>query len=294
MNINTILNVCINNTQTLKDSLSKEEYENIMKIKEQKDKIDEADKESNSLINKLLEENDKIKLNYKNEINKLRAININNKIEIFYLKEQNKKLPEDINKLKLQASKSILNDVIETLKERYIQLSKDIIEKTNEERTGKNSFDENDAGLIKLKGNKQIVLQKCLTDELGFSNLKANGFEPTYNLFKKGDSIILRIESPGNCFLYPPDIEFYGEYNIIKIKGDKQKDKEPLKEDDNIHNTREYGKFLIEIPLKAEEYLLSNEAPKIEKKSGVFIVEFKLSHKVVTSVGYKMKVEEEI
>ena len=184
-------------------------------------------------------------------------------------------------------------DVIETLKERYIQLSKDIIEKTSEDKIDKNSFDDSNAGLIRLKDNKQIVLKKCLTDELGFSNLKANGFEPTYNLFKKGDSIFLRIESPGNCSLDPPDIEFAGEYNIIKLKGDKQKDKDPLKEEDNIHNTREYGKFLIEIPLKAEEYLLSNEAPKIEKKSGVFIVEFKLSHKV-TSEGYKMKVEDEI
>ena len=67
----------------------------------------------------------------------------------------------------------------------------------------------------------------------------------------------------------------------------------PLKDEENIHNTREYGKFLIEIPLKVEESLLSNEVPKIYKKSGVFIVEFKLSHKV-TSEGYKMKIEDEI
>ena len=74
-------------------------------------------------------------------------------------------------------------DVIETIKDRFIKLSKDIIEKANtdEKKFNNESFDTTNLDSIKLKDAKEIVLKKCLTDELGFSNLKANGFEPTYN-----------------------------------------------------------------------------------------------------------------
>ncbi len=171
-------------------------------------------------------------------------------------------------------------DVIDTIKERYIILSKDIIERTDtaDGKIDKNSFEETDANLIKLKDAKEIILKKCLTDELGFSNLKANGFEPTYNLFKKDDKIILRVEAPGNCEI-ESNYEFAGEYNIIKLNGVKKRDKEPLEEDKNIFNTRENGNFVLDIPLKADEYLLSNEEPDIKANKGVFILEYKLAKK---------------
>ena len=184
-------------------------------------------------------------------------------------------------------------DVIKTIKERYIQLSKEIIEKTSESKIDLNSFEDNQE-ILKLKEEKEIILKKCLTDELGFSNLKANGFEPTYNLYKKNDNlIVLRVEAPGNCNLDPPTIEFAGEYNIIKLKGEKKRDKEPQKVEDNIRDERTFGKFAFDIPLKAEEYLLSNNSPKIVPKNGVFIIEYELSKKA-TSAGYQMKEEEEI
>ena len=184
-------------------------------------------------------------------------------------------------------------DVIKTIKDRYIQLSKDIIEKTSEEKIDIDSFDNSNHESIKLKDTKEIVLKKCLTDELGFSNLKANGFEPTYNLYKKDNFIILRIEAPGNSDLDPPEIEFTGEYNIIKIKGEKRKDKEPVNKEENIFNTREDGKFSFEVPLKAEDYLLNNEEPNIINKKGVYIIQYNLAKKA-KSKGYKTKTEDEI
>ena len=184
-------------------------------------------------------------------------------------------------------------DVIETIKDRYIKLSKDIIEKTPEEKIDKESFDNSNPESIKLKDTKEIVLKKCLTDELGFSNLKANGFEPTYNLYKKENKIILRIEASGNTSLEAPEIEFAGEYNIIKIKGEKKKDKEPVNKEENIFNTREDGKFSFEVPLKAEDYLLSNEEAEIKDKRGVFMVEFKLAQKA-KSKGHHISTEDEI
>jgi HSP20 family molecular chaperone IbpA len=210
-------------------------------------------------------------------------------------------------------------DVIETIKDRFIKLSKDIIEKTDEkdpklseEKSGKAngnntknshedktdeeipklSFDDSNPELIKLKDEKEIILKKCLTDELGFSNLKANGFEPTYNLFRKDNKIIVRVEAAGNCKL-ESEIEFAGEYNIIKLRGEKKKDKEPKNEKDNLFNTREYGSFSLEIPLKTEDYLLSNDGPQIDIKKGIVFLEYNLAKKAEKK-GFETTEDDEI
>ena len=80
---------------------------------------------------------------------------------------------------------------------------------------------------------------------------------------------------------------------LLKLEGRKKKDKEPIKDEDNIFNTREYGKFLIEIPLKAEEYYLKNEQPNLITKRGVFMIEYQLCKKFKAE-GFKMTVEDEI
>ena len=183
-------------------------------------------------------------------------------------------------------------DVIETIKDTFLKLSKDIIEEikekdkdpnvnnANQEKTHeqitKINFDDSNSEYIKLKDINEIILKKCLTDELGFSNLKANGFEPTYNLFKKENKIIIRLELPGNIKNLVSDIKIEGPYNIIKIKGEKRKDKEPKNEKDNIFNTREYGSFTLEIPLKTEDYLLSNKEPNNIEKKGLYFIEYEL------------------
>ena len=167
-------------------------------------------------------------------------------------------------------------DVIDSIKERYIKVSKDITEKIEKEDIlTKDSFDSNDPYLIKLKNEKEIVLKKCLIDELGFSNFKANGFEPNYNIFCKDDKIIVRVEAPGNCEL-KSKIEIQGEYNVIKIYGEKKKDKEPENLDKNIFNSREIGQYSLEIPLKFAEYHLKTTPPKYNYIRGVFILEYDL------------------
>ena len=175
-------------------------------------------------------------------------------------------------------------DVIESIKERYIKVSKDITEKTEKENLSNDSFQSDDPYLIKLKDEKEIILKKCLIDELGFSNFKANGFEPKYNIFCKDNKIIVRVEAPGNCDL-ESKIEIQGEYNVIKLYGEKRKDKEPENLDKNIFTSREIGPFSLEIPLKFSEYHLKAQAPKMDCKKGVYMVEYEL-------VSYEEKKEE--
>ena len=96
---------------------------------------------------------------------------------------------------------------------------------------------------IKLVNHREIVLKRCLIDELGFSNLKGNGFEPNYNYFIKGNKIEIRVEVPGNTSI-SSKIEYSGEYTVIRLKGVKIPDIEP-KIEDNLYNTREFGEFIL-------------------------------------------------
>ena len=179
-------------------------------------------------------------------------------------------------------------DVINTVKERFIEVSKDILEKTDKPYSIKD-FDNTENNSIKLK-NHTVTLKKCLIDELGFSNLKANGFEPVYNYYKKGDKVVIRVEAPGNSSI-KSSVDSAGEYKIIRLTGNKKRDKEPAKLEENIFNSRESGNFSLDIPLKNEDFLIKNEPPTICEKKGVLILEFQLDHKKEDG-GYE--VEDEI
>ena len=179
-------------------------------------------------------------------------------------------------------------DVINTVKERFIEVSKDILEKTDNPFSIKD-FDNTQNNSIKLK-NHNVTLKKCLIDELGFSNLKANGFEPVYNYYKKGDKVVIRVEAPGNSSI-KSSVDSAGEYKIIRLTGIKKRDKEPAKLEENIFNSRESGNFSLDIPLKNEDFLIKNEPPTICEKKGVLILEFQLDHKKEDG-GYE--VEDEI
>ena len=165
-------------------------------------------------------------------------------------------------------------DVIETVKDNFIELSNDILEKTEKPIT-KESFDKTNNDIIKLSEVKDVVLKKCLIDELGFSNLKANSFEPTFNYYKTDDGKILkiRIEAPGNCELntkrYPED-----KYNVINIQGNKLKDKMTEEEEKTQKSNREYGEFKLDIRLEFDYFRFKAKKPKIEKIDGVFRLEY--------------------
>ena len=150
-------------------------------------------------------------------------------------------------------------------------------------------IDNNNNKLIKLKvTNGEIYLKRCLIDELGFANLKANGFEPTYNYYIKDYKINIRIEAPGNSKIRNSFIESSGEVSVIRIEGIKGKDKEPAKIEDNLDNKREFGEFSIDIYLYSSEfkidnkiYIIKNDVPKIYDKKGVWIIEYCLEEKKI-------------
>ena len=182
-------------------------------------------------------------------------------------------------------------DIIESIKNRFIDVSKEIIENNNDNQLTIDDFCNNDNDnnkYIKLKDEKEITLKKCLIDELGFSNLKGNGFEPTYNFYKHKteNKIIIRLEAPGNSEI-KSKIEYRGENTIIQLSGKKKKDKEPEKLEDNLFNSREFGDFTVDIPLKTEDYKVLNEEPAKKFVSGLFIFEYKLENNCLDSKMFK-------
>ena len=180
-------------------------------------------------------------------------------------------------------------DAIKTVKEQFIKMSREIIEKTEKPLTLE--FDETNNDYIKLKNPKKITLKCCSINELGISNLVSNGFEPTYNLYKNDNKIILKIESGGNSTIIDANLLFgQGENASLIVTGEKKRDKEPKNLDDNIFNSRKFGKFYLNIPIKGD-YIIKNETPKIFEKKGIIFIEYNLDDKIT---GGKYELEEEI
>ena len=173
-------------------------------------------------------------------------------------------------------------DIIESIKDRFVELSGEIIEKIdNKEKIEKKNFNVSTSNSIKLNNKKEIILKQYLIDEIGVSNLKPNGFEPKYNLYNTDDKIIIKVECPGNSSIRSY-IEPIGEYYIIRIDGEKEDDDSEKFIDKTISlNKREFGKFKIEIPLNAHKYILSYQEPSIKKEKGIFIIEYKLFKKPI-------------
>jgi hypothetical protein len=174
-------------------------------------------------------------------------------------------------------------DVIQTIKERFVVLSQEIIEKSNENQklfTKEDIIDDEEIlknRIIKLKSPKTIILKRCLIDELGFSNLRGNGFEPQFNYYyqeaENKHKIIVRVEAPGNSKI-SSQLEYSGEYTIIKLVGTKKPDKTPKGKIENIHTSREFGEFNLDIPLKTEDYNIKNIKPEVSDKKGIIILEY--------------------
>ena len=74
-------------------------------------------------------------------------------------------------------------DVVQTIKERFMDMAQEMFEKNEE--ISLDNFDKEDPKKIKLNKPNNLILKKCLIDELGFSNLRTNGYMPVYNYYRK-------------------------------------------------------------------------------------------------------------
>ena len=167
-------------------------------------------------------------------------------------------------------------DIIEEVKKQFSMNSKRYLEQKIE----KNEFNSNEDimqnKIIKLNEEKELTLKKCLIDEIGNPIFKMNGFEPNYNVFINDKFLEIRIELPGNAKpeISPP--KFTGENTSITVNGVKNCDKEPKNPEDCIYNSREYGKFDIDIQFKTEEIKINSTLQEKKIKNGVLFLKYQL------------------
>ena len=163
-------------------------------------------------------------------------------------------------------------DVVKTIKERFIQESKDIFEIPSKEQI---EFVDKPDTLIKLKSPRELTIKKLFIDELGIQNMKSSGFEPHYSYYKTENEIVINVEIPG-IFTLESSSETMGEYNTIKIFGSKINDLNITRGNNPFNSGREFGDFSLEIPITLEGFVIKNEKPSYEKNDGIITVIYKI------------------
>ena len=169
-------------------------------------------------------------------------------------------------------------DIFGQVKDTFLNLSSNFL--TDDIK--KDSFNEEIIGekKIKLKHEKDLTLKKCYTDELGFSFFRTGDFEPKYNYFKMPENTLeIRVEIPGNkkCDISHTII---GDETIITIKGEKKKDKDPKNPKDDLKNIREFSDFVLNIPLKVQDFEIKEMKKDYPKwVNGVCCIQYELATK---------------
>ena len=130
--------------------------------------------------------------------------------------------------------------------------------------------------------NTQIILKKCLIDELGLSNFQSDGLQIPYSYYLTDDYIFIIIELPGKEEKSEEDTQYENikavlnyedNFAVIKIYGKKKnylenKMKETIK---SFQHKRKFGDFLIQIKL----YKINlEEKPIKEIKNGILLLKY--------------------
>ena len=167
-------------------------------------------------------------------------------------------------------------DAVEEIKAIFSDYSPRYLEQKIYFNDFKSTEDDLKDKVIKLRKEEKLSLKKCNIDEIGLQKFNQYNFEPKYNYFINGNIFEIRVELPGNVepTIYSP--KFIGEYTIIMIKGEKKKDKYPKNIEDNIFNTREFGKFGLGIKFKTEDYKIIPDSKNCELNGGILFLKYEL------------------
>ena len=178
-------------------------------------------------------------------------------------------------------------DIINSIKERFIEESKELIDNSSfKSFLSINDLLDNENILkekkIRLKDKYiNIKLKQFYINEIGISIMKNNDYDPFYNIYRKDNQIIIKLESPGiDIKTIKSQIYISGKYNIIEIKGIKRRDLDSGEL--NIFNNREFGNFCIKIPFVMEKIKLKNELSSInDNKNGIIVLKYEIEEKKI-------------
>jgi len=189
-------------------------------------------------------------------------------------------LKEKFNNFTLRKPLSIIEEV----KNRFVDWSSDLLEDKIENynieiiKDEKSEFEKSYVFKNKERENKTIIPKACISDELGFSIYRSNGYEPPYNYYTDDKYLILKLEIPGKVEI--EDCYANLDTNEIIVKGNKNEDGENIK----LKNTRKFGKFHLYIHYGSQIKIAEEDPFEDEKKEekdkkgedGIFLYKFKL------------------
>ena len=183
-------------------------------------------------------------------------------------------------------------DPVECVKNYFIEISETILEHPvkkgeiiDNRVLSQENNNANEITKILLKEPKEIILKKCLIDELGISNFRGNGFDAQYSYYITENNLYVYVELPGKKENPDEDMEYEnveieprteGSYTFITIKGNKKHEtKDFIKENINhfVHK-RQFGEFNIEV--KLDKINLDHEGFDCKIQNGCLIIDFKI------------------
>ena len=169
-------------------------------------------------------------------------------------------------------------DIIKEIKSKISEYSKRYFDQKIELDEFRADEDDLEEKLIKLKKKKELSLNECIIDEIGLQTFKINGYEPQYNYFinHKENILEIRVELPGNIDYKIQPVKYIEDDTVIIIEGEKKKDDDPKNIEDNIFNSRDFGKFFVEIQFKTETHKIKTKLKSSEIKRGILILQHDL------------------
>ena len=180
-------------------------------------------------------------------------------------------------------------DIIEETKKSFVKFSEEVFEYNTTNQEGKEKieikslsvedliFNENE-NKIKLNKEFNIKFKQLYVDELGISNFRHNGCNPKYCYYRAKENdqyyLFVKVELPGKYQNLKGICKTEQDYTVFRMYGEKMKDE--MSEDiSDLHDGREYGNFIITLPLNSSEIHYLKTKAIVSEKSENGIVTFK-------------------
>lgn len=122
----------------------------------------------------------------------------------------------------------------------------------------------------KEEEQKRLLFNRCLVDELGFSNFYGANFVPKYAYFKinidKKPYVCIQVEIPGECKVSCRAKMSETSWNVI-VKGNKMLKMIEGDDKDTSFSKREEGDFNLLVKLNFEDFQLKDKKPDKSKNT---------------------------
>ena len=180
-------------------------------------------------------------------------------------------------------------DPIDCIKNHFIEISQIILE--HPIKKGGIIIENNNTNNIKKimldKSCEEIILKKCLLNELDMSISQLNGFNVQYSYYLTDNNLYIYVELPGKKENFEEetdyenieiDTDIEGSLTIIRISGMKKHNIEHYIKDKIIqsYHKRQFGKFNLEVKLYKIQL---NEDYELQIKNGCLIIIFGVKKK---------------